>query len=221
MYRVKLTPITSARHARLAAEAGADALGFLVGALEPLPGRLTPEAARRLIAALPRGALAVMVTYATQPAVLESLLRRAGAHAIEARGEFSPAALQGVRRHLSGVPLACAIPLGPDACARARQLAPHADAFYLAFPEGSPPDWGRVRELGEAGGKKPLLLGGALEVEESIREAGAHGLDLAVEPEGRVELAALRRRVERARAALGAGQGALTPPARSPESPRA
>lgn len=84
LFHVKICGVTTPGDARLAAEAGADAVGFnfVVGS----PRRIDPAVAREAIAALPRGVLAVGVFAGTPAAEVLEIARATGLGAIQLHG---------------------------------------------------------------------------------------------------------------------------------------
>jgi len=81
--RIKICGITRAEDGRLALEAGADYLGFV---LTESPRRLTLEDARALRRALPPEA-AIVGVFADEPLeVVEPFVRELGLHAVQVRG---------------------------------------------------------------------------------------------------------------------------------------
>lgn len=180
--RVKICGLTTAE--AVEASAGADALGFnFVGAS---PRRLTPEAARPLIArARP---LAVGVFQDADDALIEAAVA-AGIGALQLHGRESPARLAEVKARF-GLPVwrADGVRTAADVRALARDYA-HADALLLDArpPEGSAIagghglrfDWGILREARPA---MPWILAGGLSPEtvgEAISATGADFVDVA------------------------------------------
>lgn len=123
LFHVKVCGVTSAADARLAAAAGADAVGF--NFVPGSPRELSPEAAREAVAALPAGVLAVGV-FAGMPAdQIRAIAEAAGLGAIQLHGHLTDTA--GVcdpptRCHeLTGLPLIRAVRLESDGFGPARR----------------------------------------------------------------------------------------------------
>ncbi len=84
---VKICGTTNLEDARLSLAEGADALGFVFA---PSPRRISPEDARKIIAALPGEAEKVGV-FVNQPArLVVDTVRRAGLTAVQLHGDESP-----------------------------------------------------------------------------------------------------------------------------------
>jgi len=88
MVRVKICGITNLEDALLAAELGADALGFIFYAKSPR--KVAPETARAIIAQLPPFVAAVGVFVDETAAVVQELAPRVGLDWIQLHGQESP-----------------------------------------------------------------------------------------------------------------------------------
>ncbi|MCL6566344.1 MAG: phosphoribosylanthranilate isomerase [Acidobacteriia bacterium] len=97
MFRVKICGITSWRDARLALEAGADALGFNFYPLSPR--YLEPVAAARIIRRLPRGAAAVGVFVDTPTEQILHIVQTSGVTLVQLHGRENPAQVAALARH--------------------------------------------------------------------------------------------------------------------------
>ena len=88
MFHVKICGVTTVDDARLAARAGADAVGlnFVTGS----PRQVTVERAREIVAALPAGVLRVGVFAGTPPATILGIANRVGLDCIQLHGHLMP-----------------------------------------------------------------------------------------------------------------------------------
>ena len=101
LIRVKICGIRRLQDARLAAEAGADAIGLLVGQKHPSGDFLEPEAAAAIVALCPPFVTPVLVTHVDDPVAVHALARDIGVSTIQIHSGMSP---EGVRilRALAG-----------------------------------------------------------------------------------------------------------------------
>ena len=88
MVKIKICGITNLEDALLAAELGADALGFIF--YPKSPRKVAPEAARAIIAQLPPFVAAVGVFVDEAAAVVQDLAARVGLDWVQLHGQESP-----------------------------------------------------------------------------------------------------------------------------------
>ncbi|MGA9753849.1 MAG: phosphoribosylanthranilate isomerase, partial [Desulfobaccales bacterium] len=101
MVRIKICGITNLEDALLAAELGADALGFIF--YPKSPRKVAPEAARSIIAQLPPFVAAVGVFVDEDAAVVRALAARVGLDWVQVHGQESPEYCRGLgRRAIKG-----------------------------------------------------------------------------------------------------------------------
>ncbi len=101
--RIKICGVRRAGDALLAARAGADAVGVLVGQRHASGDFVTPAEARAIFAALPPYISAVLVTHVGDAAAVADLLAETGADTVQLHGDTPP-----------------------EGCRLLRSLAPHA-----------------------------------------------------------------------------------------------
>ncbi len=88
MVRIKICGITNLEDALLAAELGADALGFIF--YPKSPRKVAPETAREIIAQLPPFVASVGVFVDEEAAVVQDLAARVGLDWVQLHGQESP-----------------------------------------------------------------------------------------------------------------------------------
>jgi phosphoribosylanthranilate isomerase len=228
LFHVKICGVTTPTDARLASDAGADAVGFnfVLGS----PRRIAPTTARAAIAALPRGVLAVGV-FAGMPAEeILAVVKATGLGAIQLHGhlEGHGLAVDPPSRcvELVGFPVIRAVRMGADGLAAARAWLDEAaragrlpdmlivDAAVASTAgagalggTGARVDWIALRQ--EAPLTVPFALAGGLtpdNVAEAIASTGAIAVDTASGVEsspGSKDPGRVKAFVIRARAALG------------------
>jgi phosphoribosylanthranilate isomerase len=155
LFHVKVCGVTSAADARLAAEAGADAVGF--NFVPGSPRAVSPEKAREAAAALPAGVLAVGV-FAGMPAdEMLAVARAAGLNAIQLHGHLdatAEAADPPVRCHeLAGLPVIRAVRMESGSLESARRW------LAAAAAAGRTPEM-LIVDAGVTAGTAAGLLGG-------------------------------------------------------------
>jgi phosphoribosylanthranilate isomerase len=170
--RVKLCGIRSRSDLAVALKAGADALGFIVGARHRTEDELTPAAAAELVALLPPFVDSVMVTHLQQARPIIELIRQMGATTLQLQDGIAPQELQAIRTAQPGVKLIQAIHVGDgnaanQAMAAAIAAEPLVDALLLDSRTadriggtGQTHDWSVSRRIVERIGKPVILAGG-------------------------------------------------------------
>ncbi|HEX9311826.1 MAG TPA: phosphoribosylanthranilate isomerase [Actinomycetota bacterium] len=196
---VKICGITNELDARIAIEAGADAVGLI---LAESPRRVEPETARRIVASLPEDALTVAVFRREDPERVLRAFRAIGAKAVQIH-DPSPEALVHLRKRVPF--LIEAVAAGDDLPERAERTP--ADLLLVDAAEpgsGGSFDWSLLDPAPP--GVKVVLAGGLTpdNVADAVRRVGPWGVDVSsgveVEP-GRKDHRKVRLFVERARAA--------------------
>lgn len=209
MIRVKVCGITCAEDALVAAEAGADALGFIF--VEGTPRYVTPERAAAIVAALPPFVAPVGVFWDHSPEHVRAVARACGLAAVQLHGDEPPEMVAAL-----GLPVLKTVKVrGPADLAQLRRYRPAA--FLLDSParwsEGEPRapiPWGLARE---AAARARVILSAGLTPEsvgEAIRAVRPFGVDVNSGVEatpGRKDPERVRRFVRAARAAAEALAG--------------
>lgn len=130
LFHVKVCGVTSAADARLAAEAGADAIGF--NFVPGSPRQIVPATAREAVAELPAGVLAVGVFAGMPVGEMLAIAQTAGLGAIQLHGHLDRAAAAHdppSRCHeLAGLPVIRAVRMEGGSLAPARRWLAAAGA---------------------------------------------------------------------------------------------
>lgn len=211
---VKVCGITDADAGRAAVDAGADYLGLVFARS---PRRLTPNAAERLVEAVPAAWVGVFVD--PDPDQLRQTAERLGLHAVQLHGSESPELCRAIR-------LACHRPVWKalrwDTGARTVEAyAASCDALLLDGTDGDrlggtgrTLPWDRLAvRLAARPRRTPVFLAGGLgpeNVDEAVRAVDPDGVDASSRLErtpGRKDPDLVRRFVAAARATSNAGSG--------------
>jgi len=222
---VKLCGIRSRSDLAVALNAGADALGFIVGVRHRTEDELTPTAAAQLVGLLPPFVGSVMVTHLQQAAPILELIRQVGATTLQLQDGIAPQELRAIRTAQPGVKLIQAIHVGDgdaanQAIAAAIAAEPLVDALLLDSRTadriggtGQTHDWSVSRRIVERIGK-PVILAGGLRP-ENLRAALETVRPAAVDVNSGIEDATGAKDPQRAEAFVricrGWGQLPLTP----------
>ncbi|QYJ15250.1 N-(5'-phosphoribosyl)anthranilate isomerase [Rubrobacter xylanophilus DSM 9941] len=150
MAMVKICGITSVEDARVAAAAGADAIGLVF--FERSPRCVGVERAREIAAALPEGVLKVGVFVGAAPEAVLEIAARVGLDYAQLHGDEGPEEVERVRE--GGLGVIKAVRIRDAGSLREIDRHPAADLFLLdAWKEGayggtgSPFDWGVAKAL--------------------------------------------------------------------------
>jgi phosphoribosylanthranilate isomerase len=211
---VKICGIRSLAEAHAALEAGADALGFLVGLDYPSDDALEPEAARAIAVRLPPLVRRVLVTHRTNAAEVVALFLASACDTLQLHGDFPGARAPELRAALPGVRIARVVHVdGEAALRRAQEAAAWADALHLDTRTGArlggtgvTHDWSLSARI-VAAAPTPVMLAGGLtpdNVAEAVGRVRPFGVDVnsgVEDARGAKDRALLRAFVAAARAA--------------------
>lgn len=180
MIRIKICGMTNLEDALLAAELGADALGFIF--YPKSPRAIRPEAAREIIRQLPPFVLTVGVFVDEEQARVREIVAYAGLDWLQLHGAESPGYCRAVgRRVIKGFRVK-----GEESLALLASYHGAVQAFLLdTYRPGTPGgtgetfDWELARRAKEHG---PIILAGGLtpdNVAQAIRQAQPAAVDVA------------------------------------------
>ena len=166
--RVKICGIASIEDALSAAEAGADAVGCLVGLDHASPDEVDVPTARSVFSSLPPFVARVLVTHRTTLAKVSTLARETGATVIQLHGEFPLVAIPALREAVPSASIVKSVHVtGDDAIAAAQAAARVVDAVLLDSRAkgriggtGTLHDWSISARIVESVPKPVILAGG-------------------------------------------------------------
>ena len=207
MPRVKVCCIAGIEEGRLAAEAGASALG-LVSAMPSGPGPISEDLIAEIADSVPPGVATFLLTCLQNAEAVVAQQRRCRTSAIQLCDRLTEGSYADLRRALPGIKLIQVVHVrGEDSVAEALAAAPFVDAILLdsgnptlAVKElggtGRVHDWTvsrRIRELASV----PVFLAGGLNpanVAEGARRVEPYALDVCsgVRTDGRLDPEKLR-----------------------------
>ena len=202
--RVKICGVKDENELEIAVNAGADAIGFLVGQRYPSQDFILPEKAARLAALLPPFVSPVLVTHLTDPGEILELIQKTGIFTIQLHGPSTPEQLGALRECLGpGAKLIMAIHIGTLPGEVSPAPAPFgslADAFLL---DSFDPVTGKVGGTGKTHHwetsaqivnalHRPVILAGGLNpdnVGEAVRTVRPYAVDAnsALRPFGKMD----------------------------------
>lgn len=185
--RVKICGIGSVEDARAAVEAGADAIGCLLGLDHASPDEVDVPTARSIFSSLPPFVARVLVTHKTTLAKVAALANETGATVIQLHGEFPLVAIPALREALPHAAVVKTVHVtGDDAIAAAQAAARVADAVLLDTRAkgriggtGVAHDWTISARIVESVGAPVILAGGLnpLNVAEAVARVRPWAVD--------------------------------------------
>lgn len=184
---IKVCGIRSVEEAAGAVDAGATAIGILVGVAESVPDRVTPDVGKKIAASVPGGVTTVMVTHLTDPEEVADIAGYMKVRAVQVHGDMDVRGLRTLRSLLPGVLIIKTIHVtGDEAAFRARDYAAAADMLLLDTAAGGKiggtgvtHDWSVSAEIVESS-RVPVILAGGLNPENvaaAIEQVKPHGVD--------------------------------------------
>ena len=186
MVRIKICGITNLDDALLAAELGADALGFIF--YPQSPRKVAPETAREIIAQLPPFVASVGVFVDEEAAVVRDLAARVGLDWVQLHGQESPDYCRGLgRRVIKGFRIRDAESLRPLADYRGAVQALLLDTYKKGQAGGTGTAFDR-RLAREAKKYGRIILAGGL-TPENVAQAIAIALPASVDTASGTEAA--------------------------------
>jgi phosphoribosylanthranilate isomerase len=190
MVRIKICGITNLEDALLAAELGADALGFIF--YPQSPRKVTPETAQEIIAQLPPFVASVGVFVDEEAAVVRDLAARVGLDWVQLHGQESPEYCRSLgRRVIKGFRIQNADSLILLADYRGAAQALLLDTYTKGQVGGTGTafDWRLAREAKQYG---RIILAGGL-TPENVAQAIAAAQPAAVDAASGTEAAPGRK----------------------------
>ncbi len=184
---IKVCGIRSVEEAAGAVDAGATAIGVLVGVAESVPDRVTPDVGKKIAASVPGGVTTVMVTHLTDPEEVADIAGYMKVRAVQVHGDMDVRGIRTLRSLLPGVLIIKTIHVtGDEAAFRARDYAAAADMLLLDTAAGGKiggtgvtHDWSVSAEIVESS-RVPVILAGGLNPENvaaAIEQVKPHGVD--------------------------------------------
>jgi phosphoribosylanthranilate isomerase len=204
MVKVKVCGITNPEDARVAADAGADAIGLVFA---ESPRRVSVERAREIAAALPEGVLKVGVFVDADPGEVLRIAREVGLDYAQLHGDEPPEALAEIREGGVGVMKALRV-RNAEALAAVERY--EADLFLLDAwsakargGTGARFDWELAKSLR---GRDNIVVSGGLGP-ENVREAIEYFQPYGVDASSSLEERPGKKSGERVRRFVGAARG--------------
>lgn len=204
MVRIKICGITNLEDALLAAELGADALGFIF--YPPSPRSVAPAAARAIIAQLPPFVSTVGVFVDEDAATVKELAAAVGLDWLQLHGQETPEYCRGLgRRVIKSFRIQDANSLAGLGAYRGATQAFLLDTYKkgLLGGTGETFNWDLAREARKYG---PIILAGGI-TSENVVQAIAAAQPWAVDVASGVEAAPGEKAPERLRAFFAAVKG--------------
>ncbi|MBO4633070.1 MAG: phosphoribosylanthranilate isomerase [Lentisphaeria bacterium] len=234
--RVKICGIKNETELEIAVNAGADAVGFLVGQRFPSQDFILPDKAARLASLLPPFVSPVLVTHLTEPEEIAELVGRTGVTTVQLHGGSTPEQVQSLRKYFGGsAKLILAVHVGqlpeevsPDPSA----FGAFIDAFLLDSYDsvsgkvggtGKTHNW-QVSAKVVSAVSRPVILAGGLTPEnvvEAVRTVRPYAVDVnsGVHPYGTLDARVSSAFVQNALHAFSSRQTAPADVSPAPDKP--
>ncbi len=183
MVRVKICGITNIYDALASVEYGADAVGFVF--YPGSPRVVTPEAAKKIISALPPFVTTIGVFVNERKREIEKIIRHVGLDAVQFHGTEPPEACQISRKVIKAIRVKELTDLEPLKTYKVSAFLLDTYSPDAMGGTGMIFNWDIAVEAKKFG---PIILAGGLNpenVEEAIRWVQPYGIDVATGVEGR------------------------------------
>ena len=188
---VKICGIRRQEDALIAAELGADAIGFLVGQKHNSPDFVSATVARDISRALPPSVEAVLVTHIKEIDELDRLLQESEITTIQLHSEIDPNSVERLRSQLPHLKMFKSVNIiSADNVAYPEAFAQLVDGFVLdsinvatgqVGGTGKTHDWSVSREIVMRYPEVPIILAGGLNsenVRSAIERVRPYGVDV-------------------------------------------
>jgi phosphoribosylanthranilate isomerase len=130
--KVKICGIRNQDDAKVALNAGADALGFLVGITHLAEDKISNEEAKVIIESLPPLVITVAVTHLTDVQKIIDLAMYLGVNTLQIHDYIGPKEVKTIKENLPGVKIIKGVHVeGEDAIEMAKLFEPYAHAILL------------------------------------------------------------------------------------------
>lgn len=186
--RAKICGISNSEDAKIALQAGADALGFLVGITHLAEDKISKEKAKDIILSLPPFVSTVAVTHLTDVNKIVDLVLYLGVTTVQIHDYIAPEEVKRVRDMLPGVKIIKAVHvMQEDSIAIAQSFTPYVDALLLDSRTkdrlggtGLTHDWNiSERIVNEV--NRPVILAGGLNADnvyDAVKKVKPFGVDV-------------------------------------------
>ncbi len=130
--KIKICGIRNQDDAKVALDAGADALGFLVGITHLAEDKISNEEAKAIIESLPPLVSPVAVTHLADVQKIIALIKYLGVNTVQIHDYIEPIQVKTIRENLPGVKIIKSVHVeGDNAIEMAKLFEPYAHAILL------------------------------------------------------------------------------------------
>ncbi len=190
MVRIKICGVRRVEDMRLAAAAGADAIGLLVGQRHPSGDFITVEAAASIAAACPPFVTPVMVTHVEDLVEIHAMAQAIGVSTIQVHSDLAPEGMRSLKALGRYRLLKAYHVTGPESVAYGEAYRGLADGFVLDSMNkatgqvggtGLTHDWSLSRAIVERYREVPVILAGGLKPENvaaAVAQVRPYGVDV-------------------------------------------